>query len=64
MLMHLSASIVQNVSKMRLGDDQPSRGFSGFFWNLFSFSLRLFYLLEGFKILFMFSKYFICIFMS
>jgi hypothetical protein len=34
---------------------------SGFFWNLFSFSLSYFYLLEGSKIFFMSSKYFILI---
>jgi hypothetical protein len=38
-----------------------SREFSGFFWNLFSFSLSYFYLLEGSKIFFMSSKYFIWI---
>jgi hypothetical protein len=31
---------------------KPFREFSGFFWNLFSFSLSYFYLLEGSKILF------------
>jgi hypothetical protein len=35
--------------------------FSKFLWNLFSFSLRYFYLLEGSKIFFMSSKYFIWI---
>jgi hypothetical protein len=39
----------------------PSENFSGFFWNLFSFFLSYFYLLEGSKILFMSSKYFIWI---
>jgi hypothetical protein len=40
---------------------KPFREFSGFFWNLFSFSLIYFYLLEGSKILFMSSEYFILI---
>jgi hypothetical protein len=38
------------------------REFSGFFWNLFSFSLSYFYLLECSKIFFMSSKYFIGLF--
>jgi hypothetical protein len=42
---------------MRLGAVQLSREFSGFFWNLFSFSLRYFYLLEGSKIFFMSTNY-------
>jgi hypothetical protein len=60
MPVHLGASWVQKVSKMRLGV-VLSREFSGFFWNLFSFSLSYFYLLEGSKIFFMSSKYFIWI---
>jgi hypothetical protein len=35
------------------------REFSGLFWNLFSFSVSYFYLIEGSKIFFMNSKYFI-----
>jgi hypothetical protein len=34
---------------------------SGFFWNLFSFSLSYFYLLEGSKIFFMSTKCFVWI---
>jgi hypothetical protein len=45
---------VQELSKL-------SREFSGFFWDLFSFSLSFFYLLEGSKILFMSSQCFIWI---
>jgi hypothetical protein len=37
------------------------REVSGLFWNLFSFSLSLFYLLEDSKIFFMSTKYFIYI---
>jgi hypothetical protein len=47
--------------KMHLDADQTLPRFSIFFWNLFSFLWILFYLLEGSKILFMSSKYFIWI---
>jgi hypothetical protein len=52
MPMHLVVLECKKVSKMRLGAVQTFREFSGFFWNLFSFFLSYFYLLEGSKILF------------
>jgi hypothetical protein len=52
---------VQKVSKMRLGAVQILPRIFRIFWNLFSFSLSYFYLLEGSKIFFMSSKCFIWI---
>jgi hypothetical protein len=46
---------------MHLRVVQSFREFSGIFWNLFSFSLSYFYVLEGSKIFFMSCKYFIYI---
>jgi hypothetical protein len=46
---------------MRLGAGQTLPRIFRIFWNLFSFFLSLFYLLEGSKIFFMSSKYFIWI---
>jgi hypothetical protein len=61
MTMHLGAFWVQMVSKIHLGGVQILWEFSRFFWNLFSFSSSYFYLLEGSKIFFVSTKYFICI---
>jgi hypothetical protein len=52
---------VQKVSKVRLGASKSFREFSTLFWDLFSFDLSYFYLLEGSKIFFLCSKYFIWI---
>jgi hypothetical protein len=61
MPMRLVVLECKKVSKMSLGASKLSQKFSGFFWNLFSFSLSIFYLLEGSKIFFVSSKYFIWI---
>jgi hypothetical protein len=54
----LSAKAFQNAFRCC---PNPSENFPDFFWNLFSFSLSYFYLLEGSKIFFMSTKYFILI---
>jgi hypothetical protein len=62
MPMHLVVLECKKVSKMRLVAVQNlPRIFPDFFWNLFSFSMSYFYLLEGSKIFFMSTKYFIWI---
>jgi hypothetical protein len=62
MPMHLVVLECKKVSKMRVGAVQTlPRIFQIFFWNLFSFSLSYFYLLEGSKIFFMSPKCFIWI---
>jgi hypothetical protein len=58
--MHLGASCVQKVSKMRLGAIQILPRIFRIYLVL-SFSLSLFYLLEGSKIFFMSTKCFIWI---
>jgi hypothetical protein len=56
-----SGSWVQKLFKMRLGDAQTLPRIFRIFLDLFSFSLRYLYLLEGSKIFLMSSKYFIWI---
>jgi hypothetical protein len=52
MPMHLVVLECKKVSKMRLGAVQTLPRIFRIFWNLFSFSLSYFYLLECSKILF------------
>jgi hypothetical protein len=59
MPMHLGASWVQKVSEMRLVLSNPSENFLDFSGIYSHFSRAIFYLLEGYKIFFMSSKYFI-----
>jgi hypothetical protein len=56
MPMHLSASWVQKVSKMRLGANQTLPRIFRIFLEFILIFLSLFYLLEGSKIFFMGSE--------
>jgi hypothetical protein len=61
MPMHLVVLECKKISKMRVGAVQTLTRIFRIFWNLFSFSLSYFYLLEGTKIFFMSFKCFIWI---
>jgi hypothetical protein len=61
MSMHLGFHACKKAFKTRLSTDQILLRIFRLFWNIFSLFSSYFYLLEGSKIFFMSSKYFIWI---